>query len=703
MGPNSPKVITKVSKLNPFFDSKAHNHQRSAKKERYFKKKMNLIRSIIKTPEKEKKLTKLHYTRNMKILSNSRTRDSTFKNKANVLPLNNLKMRVMDGESLFPQEQVNCGVPKIHYATSLKSVSPGKTPGKELNELHHRRNKEFSFFDTRFRFNLAKLGSRKYRHTRIVEEKALGLIKRNVQINSEFSPDKNRSWRRRLEKRSQLNSPKIIKSKRNSELTDETAGLSFSQAEIKKDVTIHVKDYHSEVKKDFQVDKQFLMDNMLYFHKYFEKEKCKNTQKRLMILDDLDITIQCSPTIFRWILGYLRNKQTPVYFNPEEVIPILISSDSLMIPKITKEALDYICNNLQRVVDKTSCSTYLRPHLMKKISRLIPIKKLDSIQYRKGTGFINKIYKYKLETLHLGLNYSYAKLTDRNYDFNSKDNILRRCKYCDKMYTDVGLDLTPCHNSHHYINVYGELIPPHKPLSKWDLNDFASRVRKKESDWKTIYYRVWAFCILLRCTECNQAFRLYDYDQCRYHPQKFCSDSDVNKGIYKCCGLQQDKFSIIRSTPTHGCCMKQHKVDQAPEVQNILNRFEANKTLIFADVDAKENRKKIINDFGINLNQSKNPYNNSTEEFSTIYSKTDKSIEPTLSDVSQGDLNKDVPKISDFEKLPFSAVNKRNLKRPTRKSVSKRYARLQNLREQDSMKMLDLCSQIRSFRSSERF
>ena len=42
------------------------------------------------------------------------------------------------------------------------------------------------------------------------------------------------------------------------------------------------------------------------------------------------------------------------------------------------------------------------------------------------------------------------------------------------MFTEVGIDLTPCSKGHNYINFNGEMVPPHEMLQNWDLNDYVN-------------------------------------------------------------------------------------------------------------------------------------------------------------------------------------------------------------------------------------
>lgn len=98
-----------------------------------------------------------------------------------------------------------------------------------------------------------------------------------------------------------------------------------------------MKDSKFDNQQDFIVNKELLVDNMKYFERYIKKE-VKDINKRLKVLDELDITVQCSPNIFKWILDYLnKDEENKPKLTPSEVIPVLISADSLMISKLVEK------------------------------------------------------------------------------------------------------------------------------------------------------------------------------------------------------------------------------------------------------------------------------------------------------------------------------------------------------------------------------
>ncbi|CAI2383713.1 unnamed protein product [Moneuplotes crassus] len=798
----SPKPVKNRGNLNLSKNKRIGNSRNFGCKGRVFSNPKIPIKPIIKTPEKKVKILDLNFTRDKKFRSNSRTRDSTFKKRKTILPLKNLKMRALDRDILFPQDQVNSPIRRYvlplegnlkrsgclkssekmspislskeeesnmslispvkcdnvspyqakipaelcnkgikpgctrnsqtNYVTSLKSQEATKPKGLAQKEAQKRKMIEHNLFGTQFHFKFPEPDQRKSNMSlksdnqpfsekkerfvrnqflskgapkhpnlpfwyKFKREKSLSFSKDKASSKLDFYNSGTEMQKTGPAHKNRVGSPKIESSgiDINSGIESTTPAEDFITPP--NHVTISVYDLRNNFQKDFSIEKEFLVENMQYFQKFVKKGKGVNMEKRLEMLDKLDISIQCSPFIFIWILEYLQGSKTAVNFNPKEVILILISADSLIIPKLIEEAVDYICNNLQTVENSACWNVHLRRHLIRKIAVKVPIQVLDSIKYRKGTGLINKIYKHKLETLHLSLNYSYTDLADRNYDFSAKENGLKKCKYCGEMFTDVGLDLTPCSNSHEYINAHGEMIPPHQALPQWDLSDFILCIRKRESDWKVIYYLIWSLCVLLRCTECREVFRLFDYDQCHYHPQKFYSEGDDHQGIYLCCGSQGRKFNIGIDSATHGCCMKDHKWPKTPEIDYIIGRFEENKDLIFGDSEIKEKRIRMRKDLWNSYNFISRDHKTSSEDFSSVNSNGEKSDE-----VKQDECNQDMNAQENSQKDDLKKITNpsgKNHHRPKRKSVSRRYIKLENIRQNDAAKMDDLLAQVKIFRS----
>lgn len=260
-----------------------------------------------------------------------------------------------------------------------------------------------------------------------------------------------------------------------------------------------------------------LIEHMKYFDKYTKDGGMEMTQK-LRALDELDITVQWSHDVFRWILGYIEGNKEAT-FKSNEVMSILISADALMINDLVNEWLTYISQNLEKVVKFPGTNQQLKSSLVKKLSKIVTLDALDSIN-NSNLPLIERLYKKKLETLHLSLECPIKSQLPINILQNPKDFLLQKWVLWNELYTNLGLKMTPCAEGKYFITPHGQLLPPHQKCEDWNINDYVINLRRLDLSWKQIYYKIWALSILLFCTECQCSFRLIDYEKCRYHPDK---------------------------------------------------------------------------------------------------------------------------------------------------------------------------------------
>jgi hypothetical protein len=131
---------------------------------------------------------------------------------------------------------------------------------------------------------------------------------------------------------------------------------------------------------------------MKYFEKYTNEGK-DDIQKKLKLLDDLDITVQWSTQVFQWILNYIKNvPKKNLIINPEIAIPILISADSLVIEPLIIKWCEYIRDNLQAVVSVRSTNQTLKSSIIKTLAKLIPLDVLDNVK-PENDQLVGRIYK----------------------------------------------------------------------------------------------------------------------------------------------------------------------------------------------------------------------------------------------------------------------------------------------------------------------
>ena len=97
-------------------------------------------------------------------------------------------------------------------------------------------------------------------------------------------------------------------------------------------IEITVIDPVSRKKEVFKCDKVLLMSKMKFFELY-NKEAIK-TNASSQGIEDLDITIQCSILLFKFLIKYIQNPASVQSINCKNVHQILISADFLLMPEL---------------------------------------------------------------------------------------------------------------------------------------------------------------------------------------------------------------------------------------------------------------------------------------------------------------------------------------------------------------------------------
>jgi len=252
------------------------------------------------------------------------------------------------------------------------------------------------------------------------------------------------------------------------------------------------------------------------------------------------------------------------------------------------------------------------------------------------------------------------------------------------MHTEVGMEHTPCNKSHNYINARGEVIPPHQVDYAYDLNDYVSQIRKIESDWKTIYYKVWAMSVILKWNHWNQYFRLLDLGKCKFHTQKALFLKGKIKGLYPWCNTKAMKFPTFNQQNNSGWFQREHQFEITDKVKSILERFEKQKALIFG-------LKSYINHNKINFSKSDSPIPaKRTSSENSHYSASSKS------DISsEGDFFQ--PSIPNLWNL-ISKSHPKRFKRYSKSWIGKLFVKIDNLRNSDSKCMDELGEKLQKMR-----
>ena len=283
------------------------------------------------------------------------------------------------------------------------------------------------------------------------------------------------------------------------------------------------------------------------FFDMYNKEAKKSSQNSQGI-EDLDITIQCQITLFRWLMKYIRNKSDVSKINYKNVHQILISADFLLMHELVDSCLNYIRDNLTEIVEKSDSIPTYKSHIAKKLAHKIDILDLDKIEESKNL-LISRLYKKKLEIF-----------------FEDTENLLNHCVICDELFTNKQAQylICPDADSRQFIRVDGRLGCEHVADTQWDLNEYVMLLREQKHVWKEIYWKMWSLTQLFKCQECGEFFRGFDIVQCKYHPlQSKNIPGSTGAKKFLCCGkeiLSLDKFRG-ENTDAKGCKTKSHTID----------------------------------------------------------------------------------------------------------------------------------------------
>ena len=150
-------------------------------------------------------------------------------------------------------------------------------------------------------------------------------------------------------------------------------------------------------------------------------------------------------------MNYAMNKSDSIpELHPKNVIGILSCADALSMENLIQECVFFIQGNLEEIVKNTNNSMQLKPHLAKRIALGISISELDNLGDEKHY-LISRLYKKKLEIY-----------------FDEPDNLLKKWKLCENLYSFNGMKSTKCSaNAHRYVDMNGKIF-------SWHVGKFVS-------------------------------------------------------------------------------------------------------------------------------------------------------------------------------------------------------------------------------------
>lgn len=122
---------------------------------------------------------------------------------------------------------------------------------------------------------------------------------------------------------------------------------------------------------------------MRCFNKYIKslennKELKQKGKSEVKSIDDLEITVHCQITIFKWLIDYITNQTINWDLDIKNVHLILMSSDYLDMPKLTNICIEFIVDNIKEILNQKEAIPTYKSHIAKSIARKFWEKKYES-------------------------------------------------------------------------------------------------------------------------------------------------------------------------------------------------------------------------------------------------------------------------------------------------------------------------------------
>eukprot|EP00755_Sulcionema_specki_P039086 Sspe_Gene.2848::Locus_948_Transcript_1_1_Confidence_1.000_Length_2283::g.2848::m.2848 len=309
-------------------------------------------------------------------------------------------------------------------------------------------------------------------------------------------------------------------------------------------VLIHVYDEANHTTQDFVCRRDVLLREMKYFGSYLSQD-CP--------LEELDISVHCDVSIFKWLMEYIHN---PVEYRPKQeasvAVSILISSFFLEMDGLVTETLKFVAKHIHDIIKLPIDLDCISKPLIKRLAALFVDEELDRVRDRKDK-IVGSLFLHKLEGL--------LSTTDENGESQCR---LMRCSMCGALFTEKQQEWKVCSKSPLFITYNGTAVAEHTPDYNWDINVYLAQLRAKRLSWREIYWRLWALLHDDKCRTCDQPFTYAEIGYCTYHssPPSFSQ----GKGVYPCCNTEVAHFEGANPPgKPSGCCARYHLMsDKAP-------------------------------------------------------------------------------------------------------------------------------------------
>eukprot|EP00501_MAST-03F_sp_TOSAG23-6_P002534 GSMAST32.ASY1.ANO1.2673.1 assembled CDS len=304
-------------------------------------------------------------------------------------------------------------------------------------------------------------------------------------------------------------------------------------------ILIHVCDEPRQINRDFVCKKDILLKEMKYFSKYLDGTGA---------YDDIDISVHCDVTIFEWLVQYIHKTNTLPKLNTNIVVSILISSDFLGMDNLVTKCIEFVGNNLQAIVNLPLDLNCLSSDLCRRLATILPSNILGVIEDQRGK-IIPKLYQKKIE--------AFATQQNVLFDLLHKSCLLKKCKFCEKIYLSSEISQLICKKTKISIGFRGNVISQHSPIEGWTVAMEIDIMQKAGLSYSEQYWKLWGFSRSVYCARCKCRIPIAEIGNCTYHPKKPIFKSK-HLGIYPCCNSPCQRFVI--ENKEQGCTARNHKI-----------------------------------------------------------------------------------------------------------------------------------------------
>ena len=327
-------------------------------------------------------------------------------------------------------------------------------------------------------------------------------------------------------------------------------GCRMTKGTAAERVSIHVHDEVNNVTRNFICRRTVLLREMCYFKTYLSHE-CS--------IDDLDISVHCDVSIFKWLMEYVHNeREARPQPDPAVAVSILISSDFLQMSELVEESLQYVHDHVQEIIKLPIDLDCINRPLVGRLAALFTYDELDRVRDRKdkllGALFLHKIH-------------SLLRTTD---EAGNPCNVLFRCALCSTLFTDEQRSFSVCERSAPVITFHGESIAEHVVDARWDVSAYVASLRSKRLSWKEVFWRLWAVVQHDVCKVCGRGFVVAEIGHCSYHQALPRFELGSSTGVFPCCGAEVQRFEggTVRQG---GCCARSHILSNTAQKEFIMS------------------------------------------------------------------------------------------------------------------------------------